>query len=89
MVNEDRRDGFGGGKDAIKDVIEKRAKSDWGEGYGGSKGDVYKGPSSFEVPANCVTACDAGSCEMKLSLCSLWTATDEIFFAGILKEKGC
>ncbi len=32
-------------------MIEQRSKDDWGQGYGGSKGEVYKGPSSFEVSA--------------------------------------
>ncbi len=33
----------------ILQVIEQRSRDDWGEGYGGSKGEIYKGPSSFEV----------------------------------------
>ena len=55
MINEDRMDGFGGGKDAIKEVIAKRTTNDWGpngmEGGGGqgAKGQTYKGPTSFEV----------------------------------------
>mmetsp|Transcript_16235 Transcript_16235/g.25210 ORF Transcript_16235/g.25210 Transcript_16235/m.25210 type:complete len:200 (+) Transcript_16235:34-633(+) len=47
-VNEDRRDGFGGGQEAIFDVIEKRSKNDWGgSGTGGASGKIHDGPSSF------------------------------------------
>jgi hypothetical protein len=46
----DRVDGFGGGFEAIQQVIEKRSKDDWGggTGTGGASGKISDGPASFE-----------------------------------------
>ena len=40
----DRKDGFGGGFDSIKEGIEKRSKDDWGgNGTGGASGKLGGG----------------------------------------------